>query len=122
SPVTSEPAESAAALCAFAPAFAFAVTAVAVTSPPRMVIVETSADALAVAEVPGVANAPEVTESARMTEPSAGNENDPPTPTESGGAETDAAELLPWPGTIAWTAKALEAVGEVLAVCSAPAA
>src|SRR6266571_606299 len=56
-----------------------------------------------------------------MTDPSAGKANEPPTPTESGGADTEAAEALPCPGMIACTAKALEVVGDVLAVCSAPA-
>jgi hypothetical protein len=71
-PVTAEPAESTAEACEFAEAFAFAVTVVTVTSPPKIAIDETSAEALDVAEEPGVANAPEVTEPARMTDPSAG--------------------------------------------------
>jgi hypothetical protein len=43
-----------------------------VTSPPKIEIVETCADALAVADEPGVANAPYVTEPALTTVPSAG--------------------------------------------------
>jgi hypothetical protein len=69
-----------------------------------------SAEALAVADEPREAKAPDVTEPAETTEPSAGNAKLPPTPTASGGAETEAAELPPWPGTVTWIAKAL-AVG-----------
>jgi hypothetical protein len=43
-----------------------------VTSPPKIEIVETWADALAVADVTGVAKAPDVTEPALTTVPSAG--------------------------------------------------
>ena len=50
-----------------------------------------------------------------MTDPSAGKANEPPTPTESGGADTEAAEELPCPGMIACTAKALEVVASRLA-------
>jgi hypothetical protein len=48
------------------------VTVPTVTSPPKIEIVETWAEALDVAEVPGLANAPEVTEPALTTVPSAG--------------------------------------------------
>jgi hypothetical protein len=70
--VTSEPCESAPEPRAFAEAFDFAVTLLTVTSPPKIEIVETWAEALAVADVPGVAKAPEVTEPALTTVPSAG--------------------------------------------------
>ena len=55
-----------------AEAFALAVTVATVTSPPKMLIVEISADALELADVPGVANAPDVTDPVLTTEPSAG--------------------------------------------------
>jgi hypothetical protein len=58
SPVTAEPLESADEAFAFADALAFAVTVATVTSPPKIEIVETSADALAVADVPRLAKAP----------------------------------------------------------------
>lgn len=48
-----------------------------------------------------------------MTDPSAGYANEPPTPTESGGAETDGVALPGWPGTATWTAKARAAVRSV---------
>jgi hypothetical protein len=49
-----------------------AVTVPTVTSPPKIWIDETSAEALEVAEEPGVAKAPDVTDPARTTEPSPG--------------------------------------------------
>jgi hypothetical protein len=70
--LTIEPAESADEAVAFADALLFALTDVAVTSPLRIAIVEISADALAVAEGPGEAKAPDVTEPTLTTEPSAG--------------------------------------------------
>jgi hypothetical protein len=77
----------------FADAFVFTVTPETVTSPPKIEIVETWAEELEVAAlVDGDANAPEVTEPALITEPSAGYANEPPTPTASGGADTGAAE------------------------------
>ena len=58
SPVTVDPAESADDAFEFADAFALALTPAIVTSPPKIEIVEMSADALEVADVPGFANAP----------------------------------------------------------------
>jgi hypothetical protein len=72
SPVTAEPAESAAEARVLAEAFVFAVTVATVTSPPKMLTVEISADALDVAEAPGVAKAPDVTDPVLTTEPSGG--------------------------------------------------
>jgi hypothetical protein len=97
--VTVDSAESADEAPAFADAFDFAVTVVAVTSPPSSETVEISDEALEVAEVPGEANAPEVIDPTDTTEPSAGYAYEAPTPTASGGAETSAAEPLPCPGT-----------------------
>jgi hypothetical protein len=71
------------------------VTFDTVTSPPNSEIDVASADALAVADEPREAKAPEVTDPAETTDPSAGNAKLPPTPTASGGAETVAAALLP---------------------------
>ena len=71
-PVTIEPAASADEARALAAAFALAVTVATVTSPPKMLTVEISAEALAVAEAAGVANAPAVTEPALTIVPSAG--------------------------------------------------
>jgi hypothetical protein len=105
-PVTAEPAEFAEEPRELAEAFALAVTVLTVTSPPKIEIDDTSAEALEVAEEPGVAKAPEVTEPARKTDPSAGYANEPPTPTASGGAETLAAEPPLCPGTATCTAKA----------------
>jgi hypothetical protein len=57
----------------FADAFAFTVTPETVTSPPKIEIVETWAEELEVAALAdGEANAPEVTEPALITDPSAG--------------------------------------------------
>jgi hypothetical protein len=55
-----------------AEAFDLAVTLLTVTSPPKIEIDETWAEALAVADEPGVAKAPEVTDPTLTTEPSAG--------------------------------------------------
>ena len=71
-PVTSEPCESADEAREFADAFDVAVTLLTVTSPPKIEIVETWAEALAAADESGVANALDVTEPALTTEPSAG--------------------------------------------------
>jgi hypothetical protein len=49
-----------------------ALTLATVTSPPKIEIVEMSADALDVADAPGSAKALYVTEPALITEPSAG--------------------------------------------------
>ena len=67
-----EPAESAADARFEAEAFVLAVTVATVTSPPKMLIVETSAEALELADEPGVPNAPEVTDPVLTTEPSTG--------------------------------------------------
>ncbi len=72
SPVMFEPAESAADARFEAEAFVLAVTVATVTSPPKMLIVETSAEALELADEPGVPNAPEVTDPVLTTEPSTG--------------------------------------------------
>jgi hypothetical protein len=72
SPVTTEPAESAAEARGLAEAFALAVTVETVTSPPKMLTVEISAEPLELADDPGDANAPEVTDPVLTTEPSAG--------------------------------------------------
>ena len=93
-----------------------AVTFATVTSPPNNVIELASAEALAVTVEPLEAKAPDVTEPAETTEPSAGNAKLPPTPTASGGAETEAAELPPCPGTVTWIAKA-RAIGPGAAAC-----
>ena len=58
SPVTIDPAESADDFFEFADAFTLALTLATVTSPPKIEIVEMSADALEVADAPGFANAP----------------------------------------------------------------
>ena len=58
SPVTVDPSESAEDFFEFADAFALALTVAIVTSPPKIEIVEMSADALEVADAPGFANAP----------------------------------------------------------------
>jgi hypothetical protein len=71
-PVTADPAESAAEAFEFAEALALALTPATVTSPPKIEIDETSAEALEVADEPGSANAPYVTEPALITEPSDG--------------------------------------------------
>ncbi len=71
-PVRVEPSESAEEARVLALALAFAVTVATVTSPPKMLTVEISAEALELADEPGVANAPEVTEPVLTTEPSAG--------------------------------------------------
>jgi len=71
-PVTADPVESAVDAFEFAEALAFALTPDTVTSPPKIEIDETSADALDVADDPGSANAPYVTEPALITEPSDG--------------------------------------------------
>jgi hypothetical protein len=71
-PVTVEPAESPDDFLEFADAFALALTVETVTSPPKIEIVWMSADALEVADAPGFAKAPYVTEPALTTEPSAG--------------------------------------------------
>ncbi len=94
-PLIAEPEKSALAPRLVAAARVRAVTFEMVTSPPKSVIDVASAEALAVADEPGEAKAPEVTEPAEITEPSTGNAKLPPTPTASGGAETEAAELLP---------------------------
>ncbi len=70
--MTSEPCESADEAREFADAFDVAVTLLTVTSPPKIEIVETWAEALAAADESGVANALDVTEPALTTEPSAG--------------------------------------------------
>jgi hypothetical protein len=70
--VTAEPSESAPEPRELAEAFVLAAMLLTVTSPPKIEIDETCADALAVAEEPGVAKAPEVTEPALTTVPSAG--------------------------------------------------
>ena len=49
-----------------------------------------------------------------MTEPSAGYANEPPTPTASGGAETEGVAPPGWPGTATWTANARAAVRSVV--------
>ena len=67
-----DPAESAAEARVLAAALAFTVTVATVTSPPKMLTVEISADALELADEPRVANAPEVTDPVEMTDPSAG--------------------------------------------------
>jgi hypothetical protein len=72
SPVTVELPESADDFFEFADALALALTLPTVTSPPKIEIVEISADALDVADAPGFANALYVTEPALITEPSAG--------------------------------------------------
>jgi hypothetical protein len=72
SPVTVDPVESAEDDFEFAAALDLALTPEAVTSPPKIEIVETSADALEVADEPGSAKAPYVTEPALITEPSDG--------------------------------------------------
>jgi hypothetical protein len=72
SPVTIEPAESDDEARELAEAFAFAVTVATVTSPPKMLIVEISAEALELAALPGVANAPDVIEPVLTSEPSVG--------------------------------------------------
>ncbi len=94
-PLIAEPEKSAVASRLVADARVRAVTLPTVTSPPNNVIELTSAEALAVADEPGAAKAPDVTDPAETTEPSAGNAKLPPTPTASGGAETEAAELPP---------------------------
>ena len=71
-PLTADSAESTEEEPAFAEALLFALTDVTVTSPLKIAIVEISADALAVAEEPGVAKAPEVIAPVLTTEPSAG--------------------------------------------------
>src|ERR671922_451907 len=121
-PLTDEPSASAADERPFADARAFATTLPTVTSPLKSESEETSADALEVADVPGVANAPEVTEPARTTEPSAGYAKLPPTPTASGGAETDAADPPPWPGTATWIANARADGAAAVCHWEAPAA
>src|SRR5262245_48194813 len=92
SPLTTDPAESADDFFDLADAFALALTLPTVTSPPKIEIDEISADALEVAAEPRVAKAPYVTEPALTTEPSPGYANEPPTPAESGGAETEGVE------------------------------
>jgi hypothetical protein len=72
SPVTVEPAESAAEERVFADALALTVTVSTVTSPPKMLTVEISAEALELADGLFVANAPEVTDPVLITEPSLG--------------------------------------------------
>jgi hypothetical protein len=67
-----EPAESAEDARELAEAFDLVVTELAVTSPPKIEIEETWAEALAVADEPEAANALDVTEPALTTEPSAG--------------------------------------------------
>jgi len=71
-PLTAEPDASALAPLAPAAARVFATTLPTVTSPPKSESDETSADALDVVDEPLAAKAPDVTEPARTTEPSAG--------------------------------------------------
>ena len=71
-PDTPEPPESPDDFVELAEALALAVTVPMVTSPPKIEIVETSAEEVAVAAVPGFAKAPEVTEPALTTVPSEG--------------------------------------------------
>ena len=70
--MTAEPSESAPELRELAEAFDLAVMLLTVTSPAKIEIVETCADALDVEDEPCVAKAPEVTEPALTTVPSAG--------------------------------------------------
>ena len=58
SPVTVEPVESADDVFLFAEALDLALMPATVTSPPKIEIVEMSADALDVADAPGFAKAP----------------------------------------------------------------
>jgi hypothetical protein len=72
SPVTVEPAESAAEERVFADALALTVTVSTATSPPKMLTVEISGDALALSDGLFVATAPEVAVAVLITEPSLG--------------------------------------------------
>jgi hypothetical protein len=72
SPVIVDPSESAEAAPPLADAFDFAVTVVAVTSPPSTEIVEISDEALEADDVPGVAKAPDVIDPTVTTEPPVG--------------------------------------------------